>query len=120
MTTEPFYTDDPFGDNDDSWKHPQTPFEKRIVAVTGRKYFKTQAQAKRVRAIEANKVKYPQEYLDKMFDWCEQRNKQRTVILLDALISAIRNPDNLSKYRSALPPKEDDRSGYSKINRKKP
>ena len=111
---EPRYVDpDDFGDND--WMYPVTEFEKKALKLTGRVHFKSEAQAKRLRAIESRSTgsspKYPQEYLKQVFEWCAKKNKQRTVIILDALISAIRNPDNLTRYYKGEP--IEDRSGYA-------
>jgi hypothetical protein len=102
--------------NDNSWRYPNTFFERTVLEITGRKYFKSEAQAKRVRAIAAHSLgdspKYPIDYLKQMIAWCQKKNYHRTVIVLDALISAIRNPDNLAKFYKGEPVVED-RSGYA-------
>lgn len=115
MADEPQYVSvgDEFGD--DSWRYPDTDFEKEILHLTGRKYFKNQVQAKRVRAIEGktsgDNPKFPLEYIKQIFEWCREKNRRRTVIVLDTLIKTIRNPDNLSRYYNDQPAVED-RGGY--------
>jgi len=53
---EPHYVDpDDFGDND--WMYPVTEFEKKALKLTGRVHFKSEAQAKRLRAIESRSTR---------------------------------------------------------------
>jgi hypothetical protein len=109
---EPVYVADGDEFDDNSWRYPNTEFEKAVLKATGRKYYQTQVQAKRVRAIEAHADKYPEAYVKQILDWCKKKNHSRTVIVLNTLISTIRNPDNLSRFYKNEPVVED-RSGYT-------
>lgn len=108
---EPVYVDDEdiFGDN--TWRYPKTFFERTVIEITGRQYFKSEAQAKRVRAIAAHSIgdspKYPVDYLKQIIEWCRKKNYTQTIITLDTLISTIRNPDNLAKFYKGVPVVED-------------
>lgn len=102
---------DEFDDN--SWRYPNTDFEKTMLQVAGCKYYQKEVQAKRVRAIEARPEKYPVKYVERIIEWCRKKNYSRKVITLDVLINTIRNPDNLTKYYNENPTEVvEDRSGY--------
>jgi hypothetical protein len=92
--------DDPFEEY--SWKYPVSDFEKRFLRSVRRKYYAKQVQAKRIRSIERGMQgdipKYPPDYVEGLIEWAHQKNRSQTVIILDTLISTIRNPDNLTKY----------------------
>jgi hypothetical protein len=110
---EPVYVDEGDEFDDNSWKYPNTDFEKTVLNAAGhRKYYYKEIQAKRVRAIEAHPDKYPEAYVRQVLDWCRKMNRTRTVIGLDTLINVIRNPDNLARYLRHEPEAED-RSGYT-------
>ena len=99
---EPEYI--PVGDEfeDKSWKFGDTAFHKRCLSICGRKYFHKEVEKKRLTAIESrmgdDSTLYPEEYVDRILQWAQQKNLNRTAIMLPDLITAIRNRDNLAKY----------------------
>lgn len=115
MSDEWEYVDDPW--EDFSWRNPASEQERTLLALCGRKYFKSEAQARKVHNIFRMTVqgerKYPDPYIQEIMEWVRKQNRGRNalVITLDAAISAIRNPDNLGRYMQGKPVKED-RGGY--------
>ena len=93
-----------FGDefDDTSWKHPDTDFQTRFLKACGRKYYDTQVNARKVRTIEkkmsGKSPKYPHAFVEKIIVWAIGMNTPRITRSLKAVISAVRNPDNLAKF----------------------
>jgi hypothetical protein len=114
MTREPEYVEleDTFGDL--SWIHPATTFEQEFLRVCGRKKYHSKSEVKKVKAIYNNRVKFPQPYIERLWEWARKQNKYRAIISVSDLVSAIRNPDNLSKYykEAGAQTSEEKRVGY--------
>lgn len=112
---EPRYVEPGDEFEDFGWVYPDTDFEKACLELAGRrKRYEREAQKKRLQAIERNigpAGKYPQEFIDHIFSWCRRMNQYRTVIVLDSLIKAIRNPDNMARFRNSQADTEN-RDGY--------
>ena len=102
-----YYDHDDFEDiwEDTGWLHPSSDFQRRILSVCGRKRFASKADRKRTESIEkgmkptkSGPPKYPPEYVEGWIQWAIKKNTNRTIIIHRDLVSAIRNPDNLTKY----------------------
>jgi hypothetical protein len=109
MNDEPVYVD--VDESGDGWRYPTTEFDKKILSVTGRKYFPTEALANSVHRIQRNKA-YSDIYLEELLDWAKKKNATITIITLKNLVSAIRNPDNLARHNQMVLGHED-RTGYA-------
>lgn len=99
-------------DDDDSWRYPDTEFEVDFLKACKRKYFPNEVTAKRVRAIEkrmnTDPPKFPKGYIDTILAWALKKNTPRITRNYKAVITAIRNPDNLDRYFEKHP--EEDRN----------
>ena len=93
-----------YGDTweDLSWRKPTSDFQRDLLKACGRKYYHTQAEAKRTKALEKNTIKYPLEYIEGWRKWAEKRNIAGLVITFDVLLKNIRHVDNLAKYKQKL------------------
>lgn len=122
MDDEPRYVEAGEEFEETAWRNPADNFEKKILKVCGRKYFKSQAQANRLHNILNKEIqhvrKYPDAYVEYMlYQWAAKKNVRGIVITLDSFISGVRNPDNLTKWKkeNTTPEEQDaeDRASYA-------
>lgn len=120
---EPRYVDDPFADEVDLT--PKTDFQKRLLALSGRKKFATFQTKKFAMSIEehmgdwqpnmTDPPKFPKEYVEGILHWCEdqQLNNQARWITAELAVRMIRDKDRLGKWLTKHGAKPDAESGAS-------
>ena len=82
------------------WEIPDTTFQKYVLKICRRKWFKTMEKRK-VIAIEKSMLpqmpgktqRFPKEWIDHCIEWAQEKNKTRTVIVFGNLLTAFYNSD---------------------------
>lgn len=101
---EPRYVDDPFEDEDLSYRSLSGIENERMVGkafgITGRKYFRSPKEKRRWLLIDAQMAKatMPVTWVENCFDWARGKNKHRIIITLPRLINLILNKARMTDW----------------------
>ena len=113
---------DEFGDSkaaDPKWRHPDTDFQKTILAICRTKYFQSGEKSKlkiiersmgssaTAKGITGEIKRWDPRFVDKMLDWGRTKNKgTKLKITVEKLLTALENDDNWTRWIAEQNPKE--------------
>jgi hypothetical protein len=104
------YVDDPFEEEDLSWRTPKTGIDnlhavESAMAVCGRKYFHSRAEKRKWERIDSNisSGTMPMKWLENCIEWARGKNKGRIIITLPKLTNLVLNRARMTDWLAENP-----------------